>query len=76
MIVVTVIGILVATLFYMGGPYLSRSRDVTRFADLQQYARVVDLYYKDNDTIPGNVDSSNVLYSSYCADEVFFEWKN
>lgn len=60
--------------FYMGGPYLNRSRDVTRFTDLQEYGRVIDLYYKDNDTLPSNVKSNG--FNGFCADEVFFERTN
>jgi prepilin-type N-terminal cleavage/methylation domain-containing protein len=73
MLVMAMIGILATAVFYMGGPYLNRSRDVTRFADLSQYGRVIDLYYKDHDTIPSTIDPVNSLVSDYCADAVFFE---
>lgn len=70
MIVIAMIGILAAGAFYMWGPYLNRSRDVSRFTDLQQYSRVLDLYFKDHETIPSNYTWA-VLW--LCADEVFFE---
>jgi prepilin-type N-terminal cleavage/methylation domain-containing protein len=74
MLVMAMIGILALAAFYMGGPYLNRSRDVARFTDISQYGRVIDLYYKDHDTIPSN-DATVGAYG-YCADEVFFERTN
>lgn len=64
------LGILFASAFYMGGPYINRSRDVARFWDLQHYWRTVDLYYKDHETMPSNFTGA---LSGFCADEVFFE---
>lgn len=74
MLVIAMIGILFAGAFYMWGPYISRSRDVTRFTDLQEYGRVIDVYFKDYDTIPSNVDSGGNKW--FCAEEVFFERTN
>lgn len=73
MLVIAMVGILGASMFYMWWPYLSRSRDVTRFTDLQHYGRAIDLYFKDKDTIPSNWDN---LSLSFCADEVFFGRSN
>jgi len=76
MLVIAMIGILFAWAFYMWWPYLSRSRDVSRFADLQQYSRVLDLYYKDYQTLPSNSIITPIWAIDYCADWVFFEWPN
>jgi prepilin-type N-terminal cleavage/methylation domain-containing protein len=73
MLVVVMIGIVAAGVFYMGGPYINRSRDVARFADLSQYSRVISLYEQENDALPSTIDPTNTLLSSYCAEEVFFE---
>lgn len=71
MLVVAMIGIVAAAVFYMGGPYINRSRDLARFTDLSHYDRVVDLYYKDHDMLPSN--DASVGAFGYCAEEVFFE---
>lgn len=76
MIVIAMIGILAAAMFYMMGPYMNRSRDVKRFTDIQQYGRVIDLYYKDHSALPSVIDPTNPLITSYCADTVFFTRPN
>ncbi len=73
MLVIVMIGIVAAAVFYIGGPYINRSRDVARFTDLSQYGRVIGLYEQEHDALPSTTDPVNILASSYCADEVFFE---
>ena len=73
MLVIAMLGIIAAAVFYMGGPYINRSRDLARFADLSQYSRVVGLYEQEHDALPSTIDPINPLASSYCAEEIFFE---